>query len=31
VFEVLSSGYKQGHAQKGIVDCLLDLIHDATH
>ena len=31
VFEVLSSGYKQGYAQKAIVDSLLDLIHDATH
>ena len=31
VFEVLSSGYKQGYAQKAIVDGLLDLIHDATH
>ena len=31
VFEVLSSGYKQGYAQKGIVDGLLDLIHEATH
>ncbi len=30
VFEVLSSGYKQGYAQKAIVDGLLDLIHDAT-
>ena len=31
VFEVLGSGYKQGYAQKAIVDGLLDLIHDATH
>ena len=31
VFEVLGSGYKQGYAQKGIVDGLLGLIHDATH
>ena len=31
VFEVLSSGYKQGYAQKAIVDGLLDLSHDATH
>ena len=31
VFEVLGSGYKQGYAQKRIVDGLLDLIHSATH
>jgi hypothetical protein len=31
VFEVLGSGYKQGYAQKRIVDGLLDLIHNATH
>ena len=31
VFEVLGSGYKQGYAQKRIVDGLLGLIHDATH
>ena len=31
VFEVLGSGYKQGYAQKAIVDTLLDMIHDATH
>ena len=31
VFEVLGSGYKQGYAQKAIVDGLLDLIHQATH
>ena len=31
VFEVLGSGYKQGYAQSGIVNGLLDLIHDATH
>ena len=31
VFEVLGSGYKQGYAQSGIVNGLLDLIHAATH
>ena len=31
VFEVLSSGYKQGYAQSGIVNGLLDMIHAATH
>ena len=31
VFEVLSSGYKQGYAQKAIVETFLDLIHEATH
>jgi hypothetical protein len=31
VFEVLGSNYKQGYAQKAIVDNLLDMIHDATH
>ena len=31
VFEVLGSGYKQGYAQKAIVDTFLDMIHDATH
>ena len=31
VFEVLGSGYKQGYAQAGIVNGLLDLIHAATH
>ena len=31
VFEVLGSGYKQGYAQKAIVDTFLDLIHEATH
>ena len=31
VFEVLSSGYKQGYAQSAIVNGLLDMIHDATH
>ncbi|MCF0223615.1 MAG: hypothetical protein HUK20_05035, partial [Fibrobacter sp.] len=31
VFEVLGARYKQGYAQKGIVDGLLDMIHDATH
>ena len=31
VFEVLTSGYKQGTAHMGIVNGLLGLIHDATH
>ena len=31
VFEVLSSRFKQGHAESGIVNGLLDLIHEATH
>ena len=31
VFEVLGSRYKQGYAQKAIVDTLLDMIHEATH
>lgn len=31
VFEVLSSGFKQGYAESGIVNGLLDMIHDATH
>ncbi len=31
VFEVLGSRYKQGYAQSGIVNGLLDMIHDATH
>lgn len=31
VFEVLGSRYKQGYAESGIVNGLLDMIHDATH
>lgn len=31
VFEVLGTRYKQGYAQKGIVEGLLDMIHNATH
>lgn len=31
VFEVLSSPYKQGYAESGIVEGLLDMIHNATH
>ena len=31
VFEVLSSGYKQGYAEAAIVNGLLEMIHDATH
>lgn len=31
VFEVLSSNFKQGHAESAIVNGLLDMIHDATH
>ena len=31
VFEVLGSRYKQGYAQSGIVEGLLDMIHNATH
>lgn len=31
VFEVLSSGFKQGYAETAIVNGLLELIHDATH
>ena len=31
VFEVLSPGCKQGYAQSGIVNGLLDMIHAATH
>lgn len=31
VFEVLSSGFKQGYAETAIVNGLLDLIHEATH
>ena len=31
VFEVLGSRYKQGYAQKAIVDTFLDMIHEATH
>ena len=30
-FEVLGSRFKQGYAQKAIVDGALDLIHEATH
>lgn len=31
VFEVLSSPFKQGYAETGIVEGFLDLIHNATH
>lgn len=31
VFEVLGSRYKQGYAESGIVNGLLDMIHEATH
>ena len=31
VFEVLTSRFKQGHAQQAVVNGLLDMIHDATH
>ena len=30
-FEVLGSRFKQGYAQKAIVDGALDLTHEATH
>ena len=31
VFEVLGSRYKQGYAETGIVNNLLDMIREATH